>query len=337
MDKSVSTSIVRATMRPSGKRFDVLPNQSLLEAGLGAGIALPFGCANGSCGDCRARITAGSTVKLRNHDYCLSEAQKLEGNCLLCSSTAVTDVEIEVLEAKSVNDIPEQQLQAKMCKLDLVNSVSMVTFKFIRGRALRFLPGQHATLTLPDGDVLTLPIASCPCNAQIAEFHLIDEAISANGVPKLLIDKIVALAQSRQRITISGPLGDFTLSGDDHRPKLFIAETGDFARLQGMIEQALNSDIEKPCCLLWIVTAADGHYRSNLCRSWHDAIDSFTFHPLNAETLDPLSVLTPEWLARLSECEVYMGNENNELIKQLVALGVKQSDITFPKPATINA
>lgn len=329
MKKTDSPSIVRATMQPSGKYFEVLPNQNLLEAGLGAGVALPFGCANGSCGDCRAKITGGQIKKIRNHDYSLTEVQKLEGYCLLCSSTAVTDVDIEVYEANSVNDIPNQQLQAKLCKLEVVSNTTLVTFKFVRGRALRFLPGQHATLLLPDGDSVTLPIASCPCNAEIAEFHLIDATTASYGVTSEQLEKILDLG--RTRITICGPGGDFTLSGADHKPKLFIAEGGDFAQLQGMIEQALSHDLETPCCLLWQASAS-GHYRSNLCRSWNDAMDNFSYRAAEPES-DVLEALTAEWLGLLAECEVYMGRRNDAMVAQLTTHGVGRSAITFPGPA----
>lgn len=332
-----SSRIVSATMQPSGKTFEVLPNQSLLEAGLGAGVALPFGCANGSCGDCRARITAGQIGKIRNHDYSLTEVQKLEGYCLLCSSTAISDVQIEVYEATSCSDIAAQELAAKVCKLEVVNNVSVATFKFVRGKALRFLPGQQATLVLPDGDSVTLPIASCPCNAEIAEFHLIDESStdsaevvsSCAGISVKQVEKIVDLASTRKRISISGPSGNFTLSSDDSKPRIFIATGGDFAQLQGMLEQALNNDLETPCCLIWQATEAVGHYRSNLCRSWHDAMDNFSYIPVTDEK-DLLSTLTAEWSARLNSCEVYLGRENSELVAQLVERGVEPTAIRFP-------
>lgn len=331
-------------MRPSGKTFEVLPNQSLLEAGLGAGVALPFGCANGSCGDCRAKITSGEIGKIRNHDYALTEAQKLDGFCLLCSTTALSDVDIEVYEATSVADIPPQELTAKLCKQEVINDVSMVTFKFTRGRALRFLPGQHATLVLPDGDKITLPIASCPCNAEIAEFHLIDkesagpglsDGVAAGAITSVTaeqLEKIISLASSRKRITVCGPTGNFTLSRDEHKPKIFIAEEGDFAQLQGMLEQALNNDLETPCCLLWRAHDEAGHYRSNLCRSWRDAMDNFSYFPLTHKD-DVLSSLTADWIARLTSCEVYLGRQNDDLFAQLVTQGVEPAEIKYPATA----
>jgi len=321
-------SIVRATMSPSGRQYEVLPGQSLLEAGLSAGIALPFGCANGSCGDCQARLLSGQVEKIRSHDFVLTEAQKLDGCCLLCSTTAVTDVQIDVLIAASVNDIPQQQLQAKLCRVEQLTDVTIIAFKFVRGKALRFLPGQQVNITLKGGNTVRLPIASCPCNAQYVEFHLSAETAHLNELSQFG-EKELTSAIERERIAISGPLGNFTLSNASSRPKLFISEGGEFGQLQGMIEQVLNEELDVPCCLLWKATDTVTHYRSNLCRSWHDAFDHFSFIPLPSNA-DVLGAIPKSWLVHLRQCEVYLGKKDSVLLQQLANLGIDSASMFYP-------
>jgi len=287
------TEIVRATISPSGRQYDVLPGQSLLEAGLSAGIALPFGCANGSCGDCQARLLNGQVKKIRNHDFLLTEAQKLDGGCLLCSTTAVTDVQIDVLVATSVDDIPEQQLQAKLCRIEHKPDVSIVAFKFTRGKALRFLPGQRVKLTLASGDTVELPIASCPCDAQYVEFHLF-----ANTAHK----------------DDSGQFGESVFSKINERKRVSIM---------------LNDESDVPCCLLWKASENVPQYRSNLCRSWHDAFDQFDFVQI-AKDATVLTALPEHWHAQLSSCEAYFGKKDSTLFRQLTELGVDPASIAFP-------
>ncbi|MEE9333146.1 MAG: 2Fe-2S iron-sulfur cluster-binding protein [Granulosicoccaceae bacterium] len=326
---SNSTSIFRATMHPSGREFDILPGQSLLESGLSAGVALPFACANGSCGDCLARLEQGQVNKIRHHDYSLTEAQKLAGYCLLCSSTATTDVQIEVHEATSIHDIPQQHLQAKLCRVERVQDVNIVMFKFIRAKALRFLPGQRANLIFPDGDTAELPISSCPCYAQYVEFHLPVEPLR-HHVHHWVAAKFLRAATSRDRITISGPAGHFTLSSALRKPKLYIAEGLEFAQLQGLIEQVLNFDMGTRCCLLWKAADNDSHYRLNWCRSWSDAIDEFDFVPA-AKNSDVLNTLPNEWEVHLESCEVYLGTKNPVLVQQLVRRNVDPASIFYPE------
>lgn len=307
---------VVATMSPSDRQFDVLPGMSLLESGLAAGVALPFGCANGSCGDCQANILHGQVEKIRNHDFTLTESQKLNGLCLLCSNTATTDVQIEVIEATSVEDISQQELQAKPCRVEHGNNVSIVAFKFVRGKALRFLPGQRAELKLDNGEILDLPISSCPCNAQYVEFH-VHASLSQH---KTLTSK---------RVNIAGPHGSFTLSRAIKKPKVFIAEGLAFRQLQGMIEQVLNSDMGTHCCLLWKASADTAHYRSNLCRSWSDAFDEFEFLALDSND-DAIAALPDSWREQLGRCEFYLGNRDDEIVRQLISAGVSHVSIFHP-------
>lgn len=307
-------------MHPSAKTFEVLPDQSLLESGLSAGVALPFGCANGSCGDCLCRIKKGQIKPVRHHDYSLTQAQKLDGYCLLCSNTATSDVQLEVIEATSVEDIPQQELQAKLCYFEQLPDVCVVAFKFVRGKALRFLPGQQIILSISDGEAITLPIASCPCNAQYVEIHLTIEQLGIDLFDKLS-KNLNALKVSRKRVTVQGPVGNFTLSSATRQPKLFIARGAEFAQLQGLIEQVLNADTGTRCCLLWQATDLVTHYRSNLCRSWHDAFDEFDFVPVKAGD-SALASLPIEWPNQLNQCEVYLGATNARLTEQLMNLGV---------------
>jgi len=332
------SSVNRATLEPSGKQFEVLPDQSLLEAGLSAGVALPFGCSNGNCGDCVALIKSGQTRKIQHHDFTLTQAQKLEGYCLLCSHTADTDVAIEVREATSSRDIPEQQLQAKLCRVEHQAGVDLVSFKFARGKALRFLPGQSVTLTLDNGDKAQLPISSCPCNAQLVELHLNNK--TTDEKLKAFTAQVLEL-KSRARVSINGPTGTFTLSTNHLKPKLFIAIGDEFAQLQGMIEQVLNGETCPPCYLAWQETELTPLYRSNLCRSWHDAIDEFSFTPIGSqngliETLVSSDAGIAEknvehhWSETLSQCEVYLAKPNPTLIEKLIQLGVQADSILFP-------
>jgi len=331
MHNSDTPALHRATMRPSGKQFEILPGHSLLESGVSAGIALPFGCANGSCGECRARICTGSITKIKPHDFTLTDAQKLDGQCLLCSFTADTDVEIEVYEAQTVNDIPFQQLQAKPYRHETTPLVDLVTLKFVRGKALRFLPGQCVSFWFADGTATRLPIASCPCDAQTVEFHLFKAPYAVPAVAAIS-SKVLETIATQKYMAITGPTGNFTLSADVQKPKLFFAVGGDFAHLQGMIEQVLNTDLGVPCTLVWQASAEISQYRSNLCRSWHDAIDEFSYVSLDAGSL-PMSLLEQQLPAPLQVSEVYLGGAYRNVKAELIQRGVDPASILYPDGA----
>jgi CDP-4-dehydro-6-deoxyglucose reductase, E3 len=59
MDDMLKVVSAQVTLRPSGHQFTVEGHESLLQAGMRAGLKLNYGCGNGSCGMCKMRVTDG--------------------------------------------------------------------------------------------------------------------------------------------------------------------------------------------------------------------------------------------------------------------------------------
>lgn len=72
----------------------VHPGQTLLEAGLAAGIPMPFSCAMGGCAECKCKLVEGSVVM--EEPNCLTAAEREEGYVLACVSRPRTTVKLEV-------------------------------------------------------------------------------------------------------------------------------------------------------------------------------------------------------------------------------------------------
>lgn len=78
---------------PEGERqTQVVPGQTLLVAGLAAGIPLPHSCTLGGCGACRVRLDEGE-VRMRT-PHCLSVAERQAGYVLACVSHPLGPVRI---------------------------------------------------------------------------------------------------------------------------------------------------------------------------------------------------------------------------------------------------
>lgn len=150
-------------LKNTGHEFFVDGTNSILEAGLSAGLALNYGCSNGNCGKCKAKLISGEVKKIKPHDYTFSESEKAQNYFLCCSNTAITEIEIEADEAGSEKDIPQQKISAKVKKVDnLSNEVLVLNLKTPRTKRLRFLAGQNVILSRADLPPLEIPIASCP-------------------------------------------------------------------------------------------------------------------------------------------------------------------------------
>jgi CDP-4-dehydro-6-deoxyglucose reductase len=266
---------------PSGHEFFVDGNDTILEAALRAGLSVNYGCTGGNCGLCKARVVSGEVRKVRAHDYVLTDAEKNAGYVLLCSNTAVSDAVVEAIEAGGVHDLPVQRINARVKgTARLGDDILLLQLQTPRTQRLRFFAGQSALLATADGATAELPIASCPCDDRNLEFHIRqrDDAFARAVAGGLRVSDTV---------TVNGPSGDFVLNDELPRPVLFLAIDTGFAPIKSLIEHAMALDTAESLNLVWLVPTADGHYLSNLCRAWADALDNFSYTPMVGSPDDP--------------------------------------------------
>ncbi len=260
---------------PSGLEYFVEGKNSILESGLTTGSALNYGCRNGNCGKCKAKLLSGKIKQIKKHEYVFTNAQKSQNFFLMCSNTAVTDIEIEADIAGNENDIPQQKLTTKVKKIEDINKyVAVLTLKTQRTNRLRFLAGQQVSLTLNNNLTATLPIASCPCDESFIQFHI--ENNDSNF--STYINKS---AKVNDTIKVEGPNGNFILDNESARPIIFIAINTGFAPIKSLIENALSLEVAEYIHFYWINTQTEKPYLHNHCRAWNDALDNFKYTPIN--------------------------------------------------------
>jgi len=260
-------------LNPSGHEFLVEGNNTLLESGLSAGFALNYGCSNGNCGKCKARLLSGEVKKVRQHDYVLTEAEKAQQTILMCSHTALTDLVLETSEAGDSTDIPQQSIPGWVKKQQPVSeTITVLNVRTPRTQRLRFLAGQRVNLTNEYGHRMELPVASCPCDELNLQFH-----INLNEQNDF-IDDLVRGLKTGSGIMIDGPGGEFILQEEPPHPLLFLAMDTGFAPVKSLIEHALTLDVAEAVHLYRFYSEEGIPYLDNLCRSWQDAFDHFTYH-----------------------------------------------------------
>ncbi len=91
--KALPTLAAEVTFAASGKRVTAQPGQSILQAGIDAGIDLPHSCTMGGCGACRVRKSSGNVVA--SEPNCLTDRERDDGYILACCSYADGDVTID--------------------------------------------------------------------------------------------------------------------------------------------------------------------------------------------------------------------------------------------------
>ncbi|MER8094899.1 2Fe-2S iron-sulfur cluster-binding protein [Streptomyces goshikiensis] len=72
----------------------VEPGQTLLDAGLAAGLPMPYSCTVGTCGACTVRVSSGEVT--RPEHTCLTPSQKAKGQVLACVSCPLSAVTLDI-------------------------------------------------------------------------------------------------------------------------------------------------------------------------------------------------------------------------------------------------
>lgn len=279
MDSFLRIAAAHVQLQPSGHEFFVEGADTLLEAALRAGHALNYGCSNGNCGQCKARVVSGELMKVRSHDYVLSEEEKASGYALMCSNTAVSDVVIEAGEAQAATDIPFQHIAAHVKSIDpLGGEMLLLHLQTPPNRRLRYLAGQNVVLQFGHSLSAEFPVAGCPCDDRNLLFHI------HNTPGNHFADYVTTKLKIGEAVAVEGPKGGFVLHNDLPRPLIFIAFGSGFAPVKSLMEQAMALDSAEAMHLYWAVSHESDLYFPNWPRAMVDTLDNFRYTPLVAGT-----------------------------------------------------
>ena len=324
--KDALLKLVSASIRllPSGHEFFLKGNDSILDAGLKAGLYLDYGCTGGNCGACKCKVLTGAVRKLRNHDYVISTREQDEGYILACSNTAISDLVIEAREAGMEEELPYQEIRATVRKIEPVGEdLALMHVQTPRTRSLRFKAGQQVRLTAENGDHSDLCIASCPCDGRNLQFFIARDA--ADDFSKIVFNGSLA----KQTLLLQGPTGGFVLQEDSTSPVLFISNGKGFAPIKSLVEQAITIDNAESLHLVQLGGNPAGSSLENLCRSWSDSLDNFEY-TATAPDIDILEVseLVTAAILDTSRIDVYLSGPADWLGTLFEAVQSKGLDTT---------
>ena len=252
-------------------------DEAILDVALKAGFNVAYGCNNGNCGLCSARLLNGEISKIKDSDYVFSAHQKAQHSFLMCCNTAASNLNIEVEIAESGAQIPIQYFRAKLSKVDrITEQLAVVRMRVSRSHRLRFMAGQSVYLKHRDYGSRRLAIASCPCDATELEFHI---QCDDNEAARNLCDQY----RLGEWFEVAGPYGCFTFSGNLARAVVVIACDTGFAASKSLIEHIVAQESEVPVHL-YRSSFKVPFYMENLCFSWRDALDQFSYSTLPSAT-----------------------------------------------------
>ena len=128
------------------------PGRSILAAALAAGLDVPYECASGSCGSCRARLLDGQVVSRWPDAPGLGVRDRARGDRILCcQSLPVGDCRVQVRIGNQLTEPAPRRLPVRVQALTPLNEdVVLVELATTDGAPVAFRPGQFMLFEWPD-------------------------------------------------------------------------------------------------------------------------------------------------------------------------------------------
>ena len=132
-----------------GQEFSCADDDTLLRAGLRAGLGFPYECNAGSCGTCKVELTEGEVASLRPDAPGLAEQDRAKHRVLACQSCPTSDCAIKV--RLRPDNVPQHRPRRFRATLEGFRDLThdMREFRFHAQGSPGFLPGQYALFYLP--------------------------------------------------------------------------------------------------------------------------------------------------------------------------------------------
>ena len=267
----------KVQLQRSGRCFDAETAETVLNAGLRQGYALPFGCRNGACGSCRVRLVEGK-VEHAAPPRALSEAETSAGYVLMCLAHAHSDLTLDLHQPESLALLRPRTLPVRVAgHRALSDDVIELRVKLPRGEAFRWVPGQYVDFLLADGRRRSFSIA----NAQPADgtlgFHL---RVTPGGFFTHYVQDDMP---ERAILRFEGPFGAFYVREDSARPVIMMAGGTGFSPIKAMLERQLARGLKRPFHLFWGARTSGDLYLHELASAWAQQHAGFRYTPVLSE------------------------------------------------------
>lgn len=265
----------RITFHPDQKSVTARFGETLLDAGLRQDINLPYECRNGGCGVCKCTVLQGQVDPGLYQPSALSAEELSQGKVLLCSASAINDVEIEY--AASTVEKAFREYAARVVKLErLTYDVMRVLLKLPDDQQIGFKAGQYINIILDDGERRAFSFANPPHEPEFVELQI--RLVEGGRFTTHVFEKM----KEDDEIRFEGPLGDFALR-ESERPIVFVAGATGFAPVKSMVEDAFKRGLTRPIFLYWGVKQLRDLYLPELPKRWASEHANFHFIPVLSE------------------------------------------------------
>jgi CDP-4-dehydro-6-deoxyglucose reductase len=214
----------------SGRHFNAEEGESILDAALRQEVVLEYGCRNGRCGTCRARLREGSTTVLHDETG-LDLVERSEGWILTCARAASSDIALDVEDLTGVVVHPVRTLPCRVHALEhLSEDVVKVMLRLPPDSRFGYHPGQYIDAIGHGGLRRSYSIANAPAAHGMLELHI--RYVAGGAMSDYWFERVKA----NDLLRLRGPLGTCFLRDIAGKDLVFLATGTGIAPIKAMLE-----------------------------------------------------------------------------------------------------
>jgi len=216
--------------------FECSHDEAILHAGLRQGLSLPYECATGTCGTCRARVMTGEVDIGWQDAPGLANLKRDKGDVLMCQARPRTDCLLRVPSNVETLAAALPSVHRGVIRSARRLTEDVLHFELSLSSPMRFEAGQFVILEAPN---LTGGRAYSMVNFHPEADHLafVIKRKPGGGFSDWLFDQ----AAENVELGLFGPLGSAVFRPEEDRNILCIAGGSGIAGMMAILERATQS------------------------------------------------------------------------------------------------
>lgn len=228
------------TLDGSGTTVQGRAGQSVLDAFLASGVAMPYNCRSGECGECVARLVSGQVHELPGADPATyTDAMRAEGRILTCMCYPRSDIAISV----PLRDHAPPRIRDFDAVIERVAWHGERTAQVVVRcpQAIEFCAGQYFEWWAPGAQTPRSYSASSAPGSDRLEFLV--RIYPGGQISERLTRRELAAGDV---LTLHGPFGTYEFTMADSLPAIFVAGGTGIAPAKSIVAAALAANCARP-------------------------------------------------------------------------------------------
>jgi len=235
------------TLNSNQYKFEVEPEQNILDAALKAGVPFPHDCRVGSCGTCACKLTSGKIKPTADFSYVLDGEQLKDGMILACQSRAKTPVAIDVSIDSDAKSSATKSYEGVVKKVkSLTHDIVELTIG-IDNLEHSGMAGQYSEVLVKQvGNSRSYSFAKAPENENPGELSFFIRNVPKGRFSKWLFDG----DPTGQKLEVNTPFGSFYYR-DGKGTMVCIAGGSGMSAVKAILEKAAIDQVERDAVFLF--------------------------------------------------------------------------------------